>query len=247
MEALLRSSGFSHMSREDSSPFALPVPLPAGTAPLRMDLVVFNAGSLRTGDLTLDGTSLLLDVSIVDPAGSANLTEAARSSGHAAQKQATEKHYHYRHTFDAASYTLLPVVFETHGRLGVEATKLLRAAAVHAVGGPEAAGDKARLGRQLHQMRQQLSVALTAAVSRQRLFHTRWATAPGAGGAGAAPGTAGPDATPPLPALVGISSGTRLFRLRPFLGRRQLCSDAALVLTNIPPKPPTQTKERDKT
>jgi hypothetical protein len=196
VESILRRSGFSHISREDSSPFALPVPLPAGAAPLRMDLVVFNAGSLRTGNDTLDGTSLLLDVSIVDPAGSANLAEAARSSGYAAQQMATTKHNHYRHTFDAASYTLLPVVIETHGRLGVEAETLLRAAAVHAVGGREAAEDKARLGRQLSQMRRQLSVALTAAVSRQRLFHARCATAPGAGGAGAAPGTAGPGATP---------------------------------------------------
>jgi hypothetical protein len=70
-----------------------------------------------------------------------------------------------------ASYVLLPFAMETHGRMGPTASRLLRALAVHASGGPGEGGNAAERGRLLHRWRLLLSCALTRAVSVQALSH----------------------------------------------------------------------------
>jgi hypothetical protein len=141
-----------------------------------MDIVIRNGqgmGYLRKG--------ILVDTAIVSPTTSTGAAAAARADGAACEAAARSKHGTYDDLFDHNDWQLVPLVYETGGRLckegeiflGKLATAVVRRRALDATADGDETANVALRATELRYLRATLSVAVQSASAEKVLAHIR--------------------------------------------------------------------------
>lgn len=114
---------------EDSSQFTKSTG--RGNGLFKMDVVI--PSGLRAGDKDQDLStkSVLIDITVVNPAASRCIEKLFQTPGSALEERATTKAKHYAGTFNPSRYTLLTVAFSACAGLGKGTNQLIRATANH--------------------------------------------------------------------------------------------------------------------
>jgi hypothetical protein len=155
------------VGEEDNAPFALRDPAK------RMD-VTLEGGQMLMPGLQRDGSphsppravdvgkAALLDISLTDPACPTYAAANAAAPGHSIRVRTEEKYNNYQHCFDAAKFTLIPLVLDIFGSSGPHFREFIRAVARHQ---HERSKSGLPISSFVKQWRQCISVALQRCIS----------------------------------------------------------------------------------
>jgi hypothetical protein len=130
-----------------------------------MDIVILPGGVPLASDESLRARSILLDVSIPNPAAVTHIRHGSADTARvAAAAVETDKANKYEGTFEPLMAALVPFIVESYGRLGGQAQDFLRQLVDSAMGDTRASQSRATL---VHKLYQTLSVGLQRALSRR--------------------------------------------------------------------------------